>query len=889
MTSSGVTITSSGGTTTVTSSGMTITSSGSTTTIGSGGITISGTTSGGTATIITFSGITTTIISATTIIVGGSPLEDCCLWTAGTGSNAVKLIDNLGTASGDWSVSEGYQTTATGLTSHAEGTNTYAYGTYSHAEGSNTVAGGNSSHAEGGAAAALGDYSHAEGSGVAHGITSHAEGSHTRAAGIYTHAEGRYTSAIGESAHSEGGDTIASGYHSHAGGKGYNNITDRIIASGKTSFIHYEQTSATSSTLGAYGDNSAILGGIDHNLTSGATRSVILGGNAISATTSDTVYVPKLNIGTPLSTASVNNLGIDSSGFVTISDSHTVDSYTTGSTLVGKTVQFDSNIHGTNYYSVDLTPALSEFITGYTDSYTTGSTLVGNVIQFDSNIHGTNFYNVDLSSALSEFITGYTDTFVTGGTIDGSYQLTLDRSDGTNASPIDLSSLHDNVIVKYVTGYTQMMQAFTDFNATNTGGIIKLGNDIQLPTNTTLDFGNGIELWGGGNALICTSGVTTPYIITLNGTTGVMRAVYIDGPADLANDPTVNAMANTQHVLTIDDSSMKSFKFIECTINGCVGRSDYSASAKKYVLQIDDTAGDCFFEFNNMLIQTTATAVNPKPYDAFRIEYKKPSGAGGIRLMFKDWVNSGPANDVETTRFSTAKDSMEIQIDSTTNGPTYKRAFIYDQSVSLTPTSAFGSNEISLYPTFWGPTTKKEPVDPTVTATFGNPGDILITGTSAYMKVGEVSTAYAGDTDWIRVAAGESTYKTTTSLSTAQLGSLNTSPVILIPAPGVDKLIVPTQVVTQVTFGTAAFGTPRDVEFWYSGATERYASEVDPIMEATADVITIGSADDISTSPGNTQGIANAPLIAKTVIDAIVGTSTITAKITVYYHILDIS
>ena len=41
------------------------------------------------------------------------------------------------------------------------------------------------------------------------------------------------------------------------------------------------------------------------------------------------------------------------------------------------------------------------FVTGITDTYTTGSTLVGETIQFDNNILGLNYYNVSLSPVLS--------------------------------------------------------------------------------------------------------------------------------------------------------------------------------------------------------------------------------------------------------------------------------------------------------------------------------------------------------------------------------------------------------------------------------------------------------------------------------------------------------
>jgi X-X-X-Leu-X-X-Gly heptad repeat protein len=73
--------------------------------------------------------------------------------------------------------------------------------------------------------------------------------------------------ASGINSLAEGYDTIASGIYSHAGG--YNSS-----ASGATSFIH----SVNSKVIGA--------------------RSAVIGGQSITGTTNDTVYVPNLNINT---------------------------------------------------------------------------------------------------------------------------------------------------------------------------------------------------------------------------------------------------------------------------------------------------------------------------------------------------------------------------------------------------------------------------------------------------------------------------------------------------------------------------------------------------------------------------------------------------------------
>ena len=64
------------------------------------------------------------------------------------------------------------------------------------------------------------------------------------------------------------------------------------------------------------GGRNVIVGGDGGVINSGVDHSVILGGQNITGTTNDTVYVPTLNIGTVGTGTSVNNLGIDISGNV---------------------------------------------------------------------------------------------------------------------------------------------------------------------------------------------------------------------------------------------------------------------------------------------------------------------------------------------------------------------------------------------------------------------------------------------------------------------------------------------------------------------------------------------------------------------------------------------
>ena len=120
---------------------------------------------------------------------------------------------------GNYSVAEGYDTTASGYGSHAEGTSiTTSHASFSHAEGSGTAI-GTSSHAEGGLTTASGEGSHAEGYlTTASGYHSHAEGGETTASGYHSHAEGWKTTASNHFSHAEGNQATASGISSHAAG-----------------------------------------------------------------------------------------------------------------------------------------------------------------------------------------------------------------------------------------------------------------------------------------------------------------------------------------------------------------------------------------------------------------------------------------------------------------------------------------------------------------------------------------------------------------------------------------------------------------------------------------------------------------------------------------------
>lgn len=97
---------------------------------------------------------------------------------------------------GNYSLEQGWHTTAAGFASVAEGSGNIACGSSAHAEGYACKAYGEHSHAEGYYARSIGKQSHAEGSfSRAYGYAAHAEGHNNNAIGNESHATGEWNDA----------------------------------------------------------------------------------------------------------------------------------------------------------------------------------------------------------------------------------------------------------------------------------------------------------------------------------------------------------------------------------------------------------------------------------------------------------------------------------------------------------------------------------------------------------------------------------------------------------------------------------------------------------------------------------------------------------------------
>jgi len=254
------------------------------------------------------------------VVIGTTGGGGTNYWSASTGTNAIGVINFGGTASGDYGITMGWQTTASGVMSLAQNSGTTASGTASYAEGSFTIAGGDGAHAEGGYTNASGFFSHAQGYGcVASNEFCHAEGSGSIASGHTSHAEGTFCIAGGSDAHAQGFRTQAYGNGAHSGGL-------ETQANGIASFVHGSGSTAN-------GNYSIVLG------------------RFITGNTADTTYVDNLNIKTVGTGPGTIDLGVNASGVVVnqASDARLKENVNTIDNALGIVM----NLRGVSYNWID--------------------------------------------------------------------------------------------------------------------------------------------------------------------------------------------------------------------------------------------------------------------------------------------------------------------------------------------------------------------------------------------------------------------------------------------------------------------------------------------------------------------------------------------------------
>lgn len=235
-----------------------------------------------------------------------------------------------------------------------------------------------------------------------------------------------------------------------------------VFSNDYESVVVYNTLSSDQSTSNA-NKWPVIVSSKNSTVLSGVRNSVILGGQGITASTNDTVYVNNLNINTVGGGTSIINLGLDVNGNVVTGN--TESNAFTGGTVLGETI-FSSGlsantISATTYYNLPIdvyTTGMTFNNSNYnltiskndgtsytqslailaTDMTVTGGTYNANtgVATFTNNSGGT--------FTVSGFLTGQTDTFVTGLTFNNN---TLTVKQTNNQADV-------NVLINTLTGLT---------------------------------------------------------------------------------------------------------------------------------------------------------------------------------------------------------------------------------------------------------------------------------------------------------------------------------------------------------------------------------------------------------------------------------------------------
>jgi hypothetical protein len=311
---------------------------------------------------------------------------------------------------------------------------------------------------------------------------------------------------------------------------------------------------------------STIVGGCCNLLT--ASGSSILAGSNITGNTSNTAYVPKLNIRDVFSGTPIMNLGLDASGFV-VSGSTPQDFYVTGGSINYGTGDLilnrqnglvtipgfhDYTVTGFSYNNAN-TLSISSNTTGSTLSATintmtgltvngvlsattyqnlptdirvTGGTYSAGTTTFTNNTGGT--FNV------TGFVTG--DTYVTGLTFNtGTYALTIGRNDGVSFTD-NLSILASDVTI---TGGTYNPGTGVGTFTNNTGGTFNVTGFLTGYTDTYLSAAT----FSAGTLTLTNSDATT---VTASG------FQYQKPVFNIAADPTDGVLVSGTTVETISKS-----------------------------------------------------------------------------------------------------------------------------------------------------------------------------------------------------------------------------------------------------------------------------------------------------------------------------------------------
>lgn len=219
--------------------------------------------------------------------------------------------------SGYNSVDLSYSGSSTG-TDGATGGNAFAAGTSTTASGSNSTTMGYYSTASGYKSVVIGDHNKAtQTNSFSFGNYSVSTGSQSFTIGDRDTASGMQSFSIGSYNTVDGTASSIFGGRDH---KIFTNATYSTVVGGRDNEIQTTSDysgilAGKANDIGAGSDYCALIGGLTNSIASGADNTIVLGGSSISATESNTVYVPKLisnssiKIGDNANSATASNVG----------------------------------------------------------------------------------------------------------------------------------------------------------------------------------------------------------------------------------------------------------------------------------------------------------------------------------------------------------------------------------------------------------------------------------------------------------------------------------------------------------------------------------------------------------------------------------------------------
>ena len=202
--------------------------------------------------------------------------------------------------------------------------------------------------------------------------------------------------------------------------------------------------------------------------------------------------------------------------------------------VTGGTVSYDSNeLNGT--LTLNRNDGNTVTVTGFTDVQTTGATLVGNTVFFDTN-ESLSAYTLDLSAL------DVNDTFVTGFTYNSSTNtITLSQNEGQPDLSVSINSVSGLTIDNLTPGrivYVGASGELTDeagFEYNDSTDLLTVGNIfVNNPSGTTANIGQGGLVIGSGGSS-STPGVGSLVVhgdLTVFGDTTTISTseLYIEDP-----------------------------------------------------------------------------------------------------------------------------------------------------------------------------------------------------------------------------------------------------------------------------------------------------------------------------------------------------------------------